>query len=67
MGGGRVARGDPVLARRHAVRGDVRPDCARARLHDLRLRRQEQREHHVRHHADAAAGYVVIGSSWSFT
>lgn len=58
MGGGRVAGRNPVLARGHAVRGDVRPDGAGAHLHDPRVRRQEQREHLLRHHADAAARYV---------
>lgn len=33
---------DPVLARCHAIRGDVRPDGAGAGLHDRCLRRRVQ-------------------------
>lgn len=58
LGGRCVSRGDPVLARGHPVRGDVRPDRPGTDLHDPRLRGQEQREHHLCHHADAAARSV---------
>lgn len=58
LGGRCVSRGDPVLARGHPVCSDVRPDRAGADLHDPRLRGQEQREHHLRHHADATARSV---------
>lgn len=56
VGGRRVARRDPVLARGHAVRGHVRPDGAGAHVHDPGLRRQVQRERGLRHYAHAHAG-----------
>lgn len=56
LGGRSVARRDPLLARGHAVRGDVRADGAGAPLHDPRVRRQVQRERGLRRHAHADAG-----------
>lgn len=59
VGGGRVPRGDPVLARRDPVRGHGGSDRAGADLHDPGIRRQVQREHCLCDHADAAARWVL--------
>lgn len=56
LGGRRVARRDSVLARGDAIRGDVRPDCARVDLHDPGVRRRVQRRHRLGYRADDTAG-----------
>lgn len=58
LGGWRLARRDPLLARDHPVRGDVRTDHPGADLHAGGVRRDQQRRSLLGDRADAAAGHV---------